>query len=582
MLPQSIRRTFLSVMLCLLFAAGVRAEDITDHLPDDALGFVVMHNAEAANDKISKFMQLFDIPMPPPLTFLKFATGLGEGIDQKSDIVIALLPGDAGSRNYRPLVLLPVDDYAALAASVHGDASGEACRVTISGEDVLMAKDGPFAILMNVEHRTTMERLLSLAPKPIEALRPYEGWLETNDVAVVLLAPGVEALLDMGRQGLDEAEQQFSQNMEDAEMEQMVERIEQSFGLYREMMKVTDAAIETVALGLAVDEQTNVRLGLRAVLDKNSGFAKLAFAKSEHAAPLAGLAAAPIVFAGGGALPEGWGDWVAKTGRRIVEQFPKLSGFEDLDKKDLEKMEELYRASSEGVRSMSFVMQLVDEDQPLLSGMYGLIGVEDSSAYLESYKKSIELNNELMQRSSSDIQLEYEISPTTVGDFRGYGISVDIAEAAGDQNNPIFQMMLGDMLGEDGKLKMNMLVIDETNVVFSTAEEDHLLQFISDVQQGATGLQDSPQNQITLRLLDKGAPCVTVVSPKGYVEIIARFMNSMMGQFGGGAPTIPDYPDAPPVGFTLNLVDGRWEGDMVLPVEMLKGLAQFIKTAQQQ
>jgi len=245
-------------------------------------------------------------------------------------------------------------------------------------------------------------------------------------------------------------------------------------------------------------------------------------------------------------------------------------------------MEEAYRASSEGVRSMSFVMRLVEEDQPLLSGIYGVLGVEDSGAYLESYKKSVELNNELMQRSSSDIQLEYEISPTTVGDLQGYEISVDIAEAAGDQNNPVFQMLLGDMLGENGKLITNILAADKTHVVFSTAEEEHLLQFISDVRQGATGLQDSPQNQITLRLLDKRAPCVAVVSPKGYAEIIARFMNSMMGQFGGGAPTIPDYPDAPPVGFSFNLVDGRWEGDMALPVEMLKGLAQFIKTAQQQ
>ena len=164
---------------CLLVVVGLRADLAWSDpvgsdpvgadrglalLPDNTLGFVWIRNVEDADKKISAFLQRFDVPLPSPLKFLKFATGLSAGIDSGSDLLVALLPPEEGSRGYQPIVLLPVDDYGKLATTVRGDTSGEICRITISGEDVLIAHNHSHALLMNVEHRTTMVRLLAREP----------------------------------------------------------------------------------------------------------------------------------------------------------------------------------------------------------------------------------------------------------------------------------------------------------------------------------------------------------------------------------------------------------------------------------
>ena len=168
MSSRPVYRTFLSVVLSLCIVVGASAGQITDHLPKDTLGFVAVHDLQSVDAKVTAFMQIFEVPMPSPLTFLKIFTGMGEGIDQQGDLVVAILPADDGGWDFRPLVLLSVTDYAALAESVQADASGEICRVAIGGEDVLIAKKDDFAVLMNVEDRTSLEQLLGQAPKPLD------------------------------------------------------------------------------------------------------------------------------------------------------------------------------------------------------------------------------------------------------------------------------------------------------------------------------------------------------------------------------------------------------------------------------
>ena len=155
-----------------------------------------------------------------------------------------------------------------------------------------------------------------------------------------------------------------------------------------------------------------------------------------------------------------------------------------------------------------------------------------------------------------------------------------MAKAVGDENVFAVQAMMGAMFGEDGIMNFRLVAVDQHHVVYSMGDEEQLLQFIGEVKQKSTGLQDSPNNKITLRLLDPKAPWIALVDPGGYVELLSRMMNQAMAQFGGGAPTIPEYPQSAPIGFSMNVVDGRWEGDMALPVEMLKSLAEYIKTVQ--
>jgi len=596
----------------------VRDDSALALLPDETLGFVWVRNVEDMDVKIAAFMQRFGVPLPSPLKFLKFATGLSAGIDADRDLLVALLPPGAGSRDFRPLVLLPVDDYGKLAASVRGDASGEICRVTISGEDVLIARDRSHALLMNVEHRTTMTHLLKREPQLLATLRPLNPWLETNDLAVVVSPVGMKVLFALGRKGLAQSQQHFEQSIEQVPMEALVAQVRQSFAIYRAVLDVTDAQVESSALGVKIGKQSQLKIGARLILAKNSEFAQFRFAPldrrrlksgqallldlshskgSPEQAPTRGVTqkskgedaevaksgnqGEAYVAAVAGTIPKGWGELIAKVGCRLNQRFPDLEGYGRFEQADWDKVEQSYRAMSAGVRAISLVMRVVREDEPLLSGFYGVLQVEDAAAYLASYRLALKLDNELVQRSSCDIKLLSELSPVTVAGAEGIKVVTDIAAATGDQNNLVWRAILNNFLGADGKLKMHLLAVDKTHVILSTAVEDNLARLVGDFR--ADGRQEKPAPigafslQTTLGMITKDSSWVATVSPRGTVQWITRWMKVLMDQFGQPLQ-IPPFPPTPPIGFSFNLVQTHCEVDMVLPAETLDGLAKFIQS----
>src|SRR5689334_20886172 len=139
------------VLVCLLTmtaASSALAEAVTDHLPENAWGFIVVHNLQAANAKVEKLLTLFKEltpqPIPAPLQLVKATTGLGAGVNEQGDVMLVVLPGKEGQPTPTPVFVVPISDYAAFAESIKADATGEACSVTVAGEDVLVAKRGAF------------------------------------------------------------------------------------------------------------------------------------------------------------------------------------------------------------------------------------------------------------------------------------------------------------------------------------------------------------------------------------------------------------------------------------------------------
>src|SRR5690606_7340395 len=161
-----LRRCFVVALAALATASAVHGESILDNVPHDAIGFAYIRNLEAVNAKIEKVEQIFQElspqPLPAPLQLLKASTGLGPGINEQGDALLAVLPGAEGPTSEPiPLFLVAVNDYAAFASSVNADATGEICQVTSAGQEVLAAKRGSFVVLMNVDNRDRLEAFLS-------------------------------------------------------------------------------------------------------------------------------------------------------------------------------------------------------------------------------------------------------------------------------------------------------------------------------------------------------------------------------------------------------------------------------------
>src|SRR5688572_16687599 len=95
-----------------LTALTARAESVLERLPEDAIGFVLVRNLSETNAKLERVLKMFEkaspTPIPAPLAIVKAATGLGAGLNDQGDALLALLPGQGGIADARPLLLVSV------------------------------------------------------------------------------------------------------------------------------------------------------------------------------------------------------------------------------------------------------------------------------------------------------------------------------------------------------------------------------------------------------------------------------------------------------------------------------------------
>ena len=121
MIAQKTQAALLLILILGSLATRTGAEEVTEHLPSNALGLVVAQDLEQVDAKVQQFCELFSIEgIPSPLMFLSFATGLKEGLDRNGDVMLALLPGEELTSAPVPMLLLPATDYAKFVAPSKG------------------------------------------------------------------------------------------------------------------------------------------------------------------------------------------------------------------------------------------------------------------------------------------------------------------------------------------------------------------------------------------------------------------------------------------------------------------------------
>jgi hypothetical protein len=574
-----LRRPVAALALLALLALPARAAGILDQTPADALGVAVVRDLALTDERIQQvehiFAEVTDAPLIGPLALVKAATGLGEGIDEHGDAAIALLAMDSAAPEPKPLIVVSVSDYAKFAASVSGDPSGEVCPVTIAGQEVLIAKRGGYAMLMNVEHRPTLEALLAAEPNPAPELAELAPWLDQTNAAVVFLPPALE-LLASANAGAASEREALQRELTDPAFASEMASINVGFAISDHLLAFCNSEVRAAAVGLTIDDATNVKLAKCVRLKPDGQLAALGRVAKPSDSPLAGLPDQPFVFAGGGPLPAAWAEaWV-----RFIVSVTKeardlygFAGFEDAQWKLVEESWRLWLAENAG----AVAMFAGEKDDPLVSNIYNIVEVDDAAAYLDARRKSIEIWNSLTAQSTNDIRLMYEPADVEVADQRGLLLTADVAGAAGDEENPMMKVMWDRALGPGGKFRSFALAPQAKKVLVSIGDEARAARGLEWLAANERGLAESAHVTTTADLLDPAAAWTLYVSPPGYVLWAQRVLALMVEQFGAVPFTIPDYPAGPPLGISMSLADGQLRGELAAPVQTLKDFAAFIK-----
>ena len=571
----------LTLALLLAATASASAEGVLDYLPEDALGFVSFCNLESIDAKAQTLAELFEVPLPAPLPFMKLTTGLGEGLDTKGDVLVALLPGGTPAASPEPMVLLPISDYTKFADSIGGDTRGEICRVTIAGEDVLVGKDGNYALLMNIENRETLEILLELEPKSVAQLEPLDSWLANNDITVAIMPAGAKILLKLGSDGLAQASTLFEERASNTQSADVFTSTRAALGFYQTLLDFIGEEVELMTWGLSIDEDQNIRLGKRALLKKEGRLSQAGPISATSSSVFKGYADQPFVLAGGGPLPESWAGGLASASSKMIRKMKDFYGLEHLEESDWKELEQSYATMTRGLNSMSMIMLPGEEGEPLFSSFYGVMGVSHSDNYLKSYVEAAKTYNNIMSQSTRH-KMEFEVQETTVADKQACELTMDIAGMMQDPNVPQFNWMLESMFGEEGKLRYLFVAASDNTLAISMGGEEKIIPLLKSIDQGEMGLAKNGEVETTMKLLNAGAPWKLLISPAGCVEWAERFANEFLGNLTGQTMDFPDFPTSPPLGITMHLSESRVESDLVWPAETLKTLAAYIKTCQEQ
>lgn len=559
-----------AILLALLTLSSLpaTAAEILAYLPQDTLSFALIRDVHKSNAKISKLLGTFNEAIPAPLDIAKTMTGLSEGLNLDGDVLFALLPVADPAGVPAPLFLLPVADYAKFSDSIKADATGEICRVTIAEEDVLVAKRDDYALLMNVEHRELMQQLLAAETVAPPWIAERRAWLAGNDVTAMVTAAGIAHLKKAAEEQAKNQPSPAADPFGKPPIADTMLQISNSLPLATFFSR----EVETSGVGLAIDDVTNSRLRWLVKFAKQDSESATAQTATK---PFVGFTDQPYAFVGSGDLPVELTTLLPEVFTNLSRQTAVQDGRAEFTEQDWADVKKSYELWTSGLKGVSLLLTTGKVGEPLLSIFSARLTVDDTKSYLESLKKSFELSNKLALRSTSDIKLQFEIAPLTVAGAEGIEVTCDLDKATGDGDQHIWQALLTSIVGVDHKLSMYFVATDKQQVFFAMESQDKLAAFIEAWRKQDTSLAQNALAKQTIELLEKDTPWPCLANPQGFVELVQTIIKSV--QILGFVPDFPAYPTAPPLGLTLSTDASTWQGELVMPAEAARAMAQFTK-----
>ena len=183
----------LLTVVCLLLGSTSQLaqgrDDVLSAIPDDVVGFAIVHNLSATNRVIGELAKAVQAPAPDLLSLAKGMTGLQKGIDEQGDLALVLTSVDPAPKH---VVLAPVANFAEFfdALNVKEPETG-IVEVQLTGKPFVVGRKGSFAAIAPVADREGLEKFLASTTN-LTTNDSLAAWLDANRVSVVVTPRGVK------------------------------------------------------------------------------------------------------------------------------------------------------------------------------------------------------------------------------------------------------------------------------------------------------------------------------------------------------------------------------------------------------
>lgn len=554
-------------MACSLALAGtaLAADNVLKAIPKNALGFVVVNRLGESDAKLQKFSQRLQLPVPSGLVMLR-NSGLGDGLDEKGQAALFFVQLDEDDIEPAGVLLLPTTDYDKLIANAKTGKDAKIARIQFLDSVFAVRKLGSFAAVAQTQHEKVLESLAEPSKVPAE-VEPLAGWIAENEASGVLMRHGIEVLATFVQSQIADLKESLASLGEEGQMASgVMSMYEQFFGLAKK-------EASALALGMKIEPTGTVRIGTRmrakpkGELDKL--LAQIAPGKQDL---LAGLPQGDYVFAGGGLLPEALHKPIFDLSTKMMVQMKSIY---KLDEEQAKKMAEMSLATLADMKSMSFLLRPgKDPTAPLLHGMMVGVQVTDSKAYLDRYMKQVADLARLVEEAKTDRLGKTEAQRIKVQGFDAIKVTTTMPEVP-EPGRAEFQLMMGRLVGSEGKVIVTLAAVDPTHLVLVYGDETLLAESV-DVLKGAKPCVSADSELAkTAALLPKDGQIVGYWSLSGTVHLV----NRVIGLFGldqQGMKALPEPPAAPPIGFSVKAVPGEVQKEVVIHGELLQKIQLYV------
>jgi hypothetical protein len=562
-------------MILIVACSAQAAEEILKLVPVTASGFLLINHPAAVDAKIQALGQQMQLPAPSPLMLLKAQLGIQQGMDENGTMGIITLPPDEEGAMPTPIILIPVTDYGKFIGQLKPEGGQAAVvKVELMRTAFWVRNIGGYAALTDAAHKEVLEKTLKVAAKTPAALAPWQQWLGENDVAAVILPPGIKRICAKAQQWIGDTKRLMAQ------VGGQDQSAAAGFDVYASILKNAETAVTAFAFGLQVDKQNTIRATSRTRLAAGEKWSRLVPQnQSANGELFKGLPDEPFVFACGGLPSQAIMDEAMKFSMNLMKSMPDVYG---LSEEQVEKIMKLSTRPLKDVRCMSMAMGVCGGDEPLYSKATAVMQVGDSQEFMANYEKYMREYGDILKENPDSLFHPPTIERVEFGGVAGLQLTMEIPTPPGAAQRPQQAKTMEAMFGPGGKITTFLAPAGEHTVVMGYVSKEHMQKAIDSIKQGKPDLAGNPTVSKTAGMLPRDAVLAAYISPQGATGFIRRMATVAIPPAIGAVPQIPEFPATPPIGFALTATADELQTCLVVPAEVLSAVPTYISTIRSQ
>ena len=560
------RQRLAALATCLLLPTACFAVELVELIPKDAYGYAVVADIAELDAKLQSLGQRTNLPIPSLVSMIETKDEGTRGINTNGSIGIAVLPSEQGPS---AVFFIPMDNYDAFVEQLDSrDSEDGVTEGLLRGQNIVVGKRAEYAAITWGNRRGLIRSVLEYpaAPEQKESIPRADGEF---DIAAVLTSSGIQLLSDLAKQGLAQATRMLQQQA--GEDNPALAGIQ----LYDQMLTALHSEVNSVTVSAQFDQQGSLRVNKSVRLNPSGKLAPMLreFPSTDEDL-FAGVPNVPYVIACGGVFPAGSTQSMMDFSGSMMKSMKQLYG---LEPDQVDAMMDLAVKYFGDMRGMSFLLGAGQGDEPLYNNMLAVMHVPDADEYLVSYRKYWLELSDLLAGSDAPFFKDAKLEKLTLDGKAVLKLTMPI---------PGLQQVPGANQGEAESLMQKLYGAEQMTAYMAVGNEHTVLVAYTNTTmlQKAWAVGDDESKQFsfdpglarTREQLPKGALMVGYWSPSGTISFASRLLKMMPEPVAGFQ--LPDFPQTPPIGWSMRIEPMTVSFDTVVPVEAFEALGSYIKS----